>query len=249
MSRKIIFLLFCLISWSVAAISYADEFIPFKGRVNAEDINIRSDSTVASEVIITLNKGDVVEVVGELYDWYKVRLPKQSPSYVFKDLTEALDDKTVVVAGDTVNIRLRPSENAAVVGRSNKDEVLTVLDTEGDWLKVKPVNNSFGWVNKMFITRLKKGAVGEKNAVKRAPPVLEKDEVFLEGLIRPYGKVMNRPATHKIVTGDYKTFLLKGDIAALNALNYRRARVVGKIIEENKQKYPVVEVHKLELGD
>ncbi|MCX5713628.1 MAG: SH3 domain-containing protein, partial [Candidatus Omnitrophica bacterium] len=214
--------------------SYSEDFVSFKGRINADEINIRSDSTVASEVVITLTKGDGVEVVGELYDWYKVRLPKLSPAYVFKDLTESLDEKAAVVLKDNVNIRLGPSEKSAILGRMNKDEVLTVLETDGDWLKIKPPSDSFGWVNKMFVTR---SLASEKTKLKakKAPPVLVKDEVFLEGVVRPYGKVMSRPATHKLVTGDYKTYLLSGDLVALNALNYRKVRVVGKIIEENKQ--------------
>ncbi len=259
LARRIYLLFFswCLIFGLGLYVSYADEFIPFKGKINSEDINIRSDSTVASGIVINLNKGDEVEVVGELYDWYKVRLPKGAPSYVFRGLTEALDEKTVVVVKENVNVRLGPSESYPILGKTNKDEVLTVEATEGDWLKIKPLNNSFGWVNKMFVTRsfladrsrLKKSPAEVVGRVLKPAPDLAKDEIFLDGVIRPYGKVMSRPATHKLITGDYKIFLLKGDPSALNALNYRRVRVIGKIIEEKKQKYPVVEVRKLELGD
>ncbi|MCX5697191.1 MAG: SH3 domain-containing protein [Candidatus Omnitrophica bacterium] len=255
--KRIISFFFCLILGLGTLSSFADDSTPFRGKINSEDINIRSDSTVASEVVINLNKGDDVEVVGELYDWYKVRLPKGAPSYVSKGLTEFLDEKTVVVVKENVNVRLGPGESSSILGKTNKGEVLTVEATEGDWLKIKPLNNSFGWVNKMFVTRsfladksrLKNSSAEAGGKVLKPPPELAKDEIFLDGVIRPYGKVMSRTATHKLITGDYKIFLLKGDLSALNAVNYRRVRVIGKIIEEKKQKYPVVEVRKLELGD
>jgi uncharacterized protein YgiM (DUF1202 family) len=245
MWRKLIFFSSCLIFVSGVCL-YAADFIPFKGRINAEDINIRSDSTVSSAVIVTLAKGEEVEVVGQLYDWYKVRLPKTSPSYIFKDLTEPLTENTVVVSGEDVNVRLAPRESAPVLGRTNRGEVLTVLGAQGDWLRIKPINNSFGWVHKMFVSR---SFLKDRQQINKAsqPAILARDEVSLKGMVRPYGKVIGRTATHKLTTGDYKIYLLQGDPAALAALNYRRARIIGRILEGRKDKYPVVEIHKLEL--
>jgi SH3-like domain-containing protein len=228
----------------------AGEFTPFKGRVNADQINIRCDSTVASEMITVLTKGDEVEVVGELYDWYKIRLPKNSPCYVFKDMVGVLDEKNVVVSRENVNIRLRPSTSSCVLGKVNKDEVLGVLSTEGDWLKIKPVKNSFGWVNKMFVDQVvvAKGKVSRPASLAKVVE-LGQGEILIEGIIRPYGKVISRPARHKIIAEGYKTYLLSGDRDSLDALNYRRVKVTGKVLPTTRQKYPLVEVLKLELLD
>ena len=139
----------------------------FPGQINSDNINLRQDSTVSSQTLSLLRKGEKVEVVSESYGWYKIRLPKSAPSYVKKDFFECINYKIIDTGSpvpsqikectsakainDNVNVRLKPSESSAVLGKINKNEVVRVLEEKAGWLRIEPIQNSFGWVNKKFI--------------------------------------------------------------------------------------------------
>jgi SH3-like domain-containing protein len=106
---------------------YAQEPFPFKGNVKADNINVRTDSTASSEVICSLNKDTDVEVILELYDWYKIKLPSNAPAFIKKDFATMIDDKTAKVSGDNIN--------------------------KGDWYRIEPVSSSFGWIHKGYVKR------------------------------------------------------------------------------------------------
>ncbi|HNX82105.1 MAG TPA: SH3 domain-containing protein [Candidatus Omnitrophota bacterium] len=242
--------------------------IPFDGEINANMINVRSDSTTGSDIICSVNRGEPVNVIGQLYDWYKIRIPKGCPSYIKKTLVAPLDDKTIKVLKDRVNIRLKPDEKGPIIGKANTDEVLTVVGSAGDWFKIEPIAASYGWVNKKFVHPFRTGiapaqppqATAEhieetKQIQEKNPPVVEDSQqgtVTAQGVVEPYGKVINRQATHKLVVKDTagytKIFLLKGSKSSLNALNFRFVKVVGKTCGvEPQSKYPIIEVTSIQL--
>lgn len=161
---KKIFLKASTIFIMLTCVSYAQEssLFPFWGMVNADSVNMRSDSTVNSSIICNINRGEQVEVIQELYDWYKIRLPKTAPSFIKKNLVILIDNKTGKVLKNRVNIRMKPSETAAVIGKANKDEIVNILDDVGQWYKIEPLNNSFGWIHKKFIKGQSPSGTGPK---------------------------------------------------------------------------------------
>lgn len=224
-------------------ISLAQEQLPFQGEIIANNINVRSDATVSSEIICTLNKKDRVEALSLLYEWYKIRLPKSAPAFIRKDLVADNNAKAAIIAKDNVNIRLRPNETSPIIGRAKKNQPITILAGEGDWYRIEPVNNSFGWVHNKFV----KAQVPEGKDKERISGELKGyGYVGVEGVLKPYGRFFRRVATHKLITEDGKIFLLKGNKADLNALNHRKIRVTGEVISLPRQKYPVIEVSSLE---
>ncbi len=242
-------------------LSFAQGATSFQGKVNANNINIRSDSTPNAQGICTVNKNDELEVILELYDWYKIRLPKNAPSYVKKDLTGcfnfAQDSKTcqnAKILKSRVNIRLKPGESSPILGKVNKDEVVNILEDKGGWYKIEPVVNSFGWIHKKFVNKisfqektvLKKS--GEANLLKLKGDA-NNENITVEGIIKPHGKIIKRIATHKLITADKKIYLLRGNKESLDALNYHKVKIMGKIIDAPKEKYPVIEIRILVAVD
>jgi len=43
-------------------------------RVNADDLNIRSEATTDSAVVTKVNTGDILEILGEVEGWYQIRI-------------------------------------------------------------------------------------------------------------------------------------------------------------------------------
>jgi len=251
LKAKTYIVLICLCGSLSFVFAQTTEIFPFLGRVKAKDINVRADSTVSSPVICQTQDGDYLEVIAELYGWYKTRLPKYAPAYINKAMVEVVDARTAKVTKERVNIRLMPSETSPVIGTAAWGEVINILEFRRDWYKIQPVQNSFGWIHKQFV---------EKDT-RREIPFLSKDEpqpeqkvilssqavIVLEGILKSYGRVFRRQATHKLIDRDKKIYLLKGNTAILNALSRSKVKVTGRIISPPKAKYPLIEVDKIEV--
>lgn len=55
---------------------------------NKEAVNVRSGPGTNYEVILTLKRGDIIEVTQERYDWIQFKLPNGSYGWVKKNLTD-----------------------------------------------------------------------------------------------------------------------------------------------------------------
>ncbi|MDD5594890.1 MAG: SH3 domain-containing protein [Candidatus Omnitrophica bacterium] len=169
MIKRILLIFFYLVLFF--NLSFAENFTPFQGRINAQGINIRCSSTINSEVISKANKGEQVSVVSQAYEWYKVQLPKNAAIFVNKDFLAPVNEKTTPaltspplngqpqpqlakVIKDNVNIRLSASEKSSIIGKLSLNQAVTVLNITGGWAQILPVTNSYGWVNKKFVDRI-----------------------------------------------------------------------------------------------
>lgn len=217
------------------------------GQINSDNINIRADSTVNSQVICVAYRGEPVEIVKEAYEWYKIRLPKNAPSFIRKDFVLPINEKSGKIISDRVNIRLSPDDSSAVLGMSEKNQVIDIIGEEGEWYRIEPLSDTFGWVHKKFVSKAPPAAKEEKALAAEKPSADE--NITIEGIIRPYGRVFNRIATHKLITADKKTFFLKGNKEGLDSLNYHKVKVTGKLIEPESKKNKVVEIKKIEALD
>lgn len=228
----------------------------FQGEVKADSINIRSDSSINSEVICKVNKAQVLDVLSELYGWYKIRLPVCAPSYIKKDLVLLNANNTASVLKNNVNIRLYPNTSAKILGRAQKGDLVKVFEEKADWYKIEPIKESFGWIHKNFVGKLEEKKIEpvqkEDNKIagseEKKEEVPENKKITLEGIIRP--KVFIRVATHKLIAEDNKLYLLKGDKEYISSFNHHKARLTGRIAQANSGgKLPVLEVEKIEAID
>jgi len=250
-------LIFLMVCFSLSGTVFADTFGVFTGQINTRGVNVRVDATVGAEVICTLAKGELVEVVWEAYDWYKIRLPKEAPAYIKKNLLECNDVDadfasqsgkclSAKVIKDRVNIRLGPAESAWILGKVDKATVVNVIADEGGWYKIHPVYQSYGWVNKKFVNKEVVVLAQQDVPVKALDTAKLSDQLVVEGKISPYGIVLWRKATHKLITPENKIYFLKGDRKSLDSLNYRKVKVTGKLISPAASKYSIIQIDIIE---
>ncbi len=255
-----------IICFVLVVVAFAAAAVNFNGQINADKINLRVDATIGSAVICSLTKGEPVEVVSEAYDWYKIRLPKEAPSYVKENLVECLNSDPVTNPGkclsakiikDRINIRLGPSESAWILGKANKLTVVSILAKESGWYKIQPIYQSYGWVNKKFVSKAvilpkkQEVAVLPVKDVQPLPPkvslpVEPSGLLVVQGTVSPYGIVLWRQATHKLVTVENKIYFLKGNRKSLDSLNYHKVKVSGKLISPQDSKHPILQVNIIE---
>lgn len=225
-------------------------FETFPGVVNSNDINVRSDSNVSCQIICKIKRDTAVEVVAQKYGWYKIKLPEDAVCYVKKNLFEPIGNKTAKAIGTNINIRLAPNEASAILGKIDNTEIITILSDNGDWYGICPTGNTFGWIYKKFVNKVAaENIIAKSIGTPFAQDTPSNEDIVCEGIIQPYGKVINRKATHKLITKDYDIYLLKGNPSNLNSLTYHKVRITGKPAPAPKQKYPVIEIIKMEALD
>ena len=249
-------LIFLTVCSSLSGIALAENTGVFTGKINAPGINVRVDSSVGAEVICTLAKGELVEVVWGAYDWYKIRLPKQAPAYIKKNLLECSNSDSGALPGkcfrakvikDRVNIRLRPAESAWILGKVDKATVVNIVADENGWYKIVPAYQCYGWVNKKFVNKEETVFLQPQRGEIKATDIPKLGEqLVVEGKVSPYGIVLWRKATHKLITSDNKIYFLKGDRRGLNSLNYRKVKVTGRLISLPASKYPIIQIDNIE---
>lgn len=254
--KKALFLLLLFTVTSLKQVQ-AEEVFPFLGEVNSDDINIRTDSTTGSGIICAAKKSDILEVLSQRYDWYRIRLPKYAPSFVSKDLVTLTEgnnpqeDKKRYgsISKEKVNIRLAAGTDSAVIGKADKNELITIVAEEANWYKILPINNSYGWVHKKFIDKRPPVISEPPRAVEKPKPPTQPYSITINGEIRPYGKIFGRKGSHKLITGDNNVYLLKGNKKSLDTLNHRRVKVTGNLISGANEKPGIIAIEKVELLD
>jgi outer membrane biosynthesis protein TonB len=117
------------------------------------NINIRGQAKINSEVVGHLQKGDTVTVLEEVTlkhpamdepaHWLKITLPGSFHTWVDSSY---IDGSNNVVKARKLNIRGGPGENYSVLGRLEKGDTIKPLETKGNWTQIDAPTNAFAFV-------------------------------------------------------------------------------------------------------
>ncbi len=125
--------------------------------VKADRTNVRAKPTFDGEVLTTLSKGDLVEVLdevpgtgadGALRTWARIALPKNAPVWVYAPF---VDSKTKTVKSKVLNLRAGPGRNYSELGELGQGATVTVLREVDGWLQIEPPPNTSAYVSSNLI--------------------------------------------------------------------------------------------------
>jgi len=257
-----IFLILAFSGFIFLCSGFCQEKFPFYAAVVIEGVNVRTDSTINSEIIIKLNKGDAVLVAKEFYDWYRIALPKSSPCYVFGKYITAMSEKTGVINSDNVNVRLKPSTKSIILGKLKKGQSVNIISFTDNWYLIEPTLETYGWIHKSVVKAAeptnpnlpelsqKKEEITPNTAVIAEKKEEAKNNLSLEGIIYERGKTLGlfrKKITHKLLTTNNVAYLLTGNKYKFNLYVNDKVRIKGYLITGlPNQEYPVIEVQELE---
>lgn len=244
------FFLLLVTSFCFFASAYSSEF-PFLGRVNSDGINLRAGPNVRAESIAKLKRETKLKVLSERFDWYKVNLPKTSVCFINRKYVKSstLMNEGIVTA-DKVNLRALASQNAAIIGQINKEQIVRIVKAEPDWYGIYAPQEAFGWVHKKFIdyySEFNAGVVDRVDRVDRGEELPQVAPPIATGIIKPMGIFFRRRGTHRlIVDGKTAYYLRTDDKGLLNNYSGYKVNIFGKTIEFPGQKIPLITVNKVE---
>ena len=125
-----------------------------------QNVNVRGQASINSEVVTRLKKGDKVAVLEEITlkkpktdepaKWARIALPAGAPVWVHSSFVDAA---TKTVKSKKLNLRSGPGENYSVIGHLEKGAAIKEIEAKGDWLKIEAPEKSFAFVAAHFLSQ------------------------------------------------------------------------------------------------
>ncbi|PGB01112.1 C40 family peptidase [Bacillus toyonensis] len=146
--------------------------------VNVSSLRVRTGPSTSHTTVASITKGQVVQVVGEVQDWFKINYAGQA-AYVSKDyvtkggsnenVTQGNNQNnnqnnnvtvqtggTYVVNATSLRVRTGPAAYHSVIGGVLNGTTLNVVGSEGSWFKVN-YQGKTGFVSGEFVKFVKGG--------------------------------------------------------------------------------------------
>ncbi len=133
---------------------------PFMASVVKDGAKLRADSRISSPVIVELERGEVIKVVGSAYGWYKVLIPSGVRVCLYGKYVKLNGDCAQVIA-DRVNVRMRCGLQYPVLGQVNSGQRLKICPTgekvsEGWVCVLSDGLELYGWMHSSLLKPLRK---------------------------------------------------------------------------------------------
>jgi len=141
--------LFCVTALTclsfIGQVSAAD-YVSVKG----DNVNVRSGPGTNYQVSMELFAGYPLKVASTQGDWLKVVDFEKDSGWIHKSLVDP--GNTVIVSGNkSVNMRSEPSTKSSVIATVDRGVVMTKLESQGKWLKLKHSSGLIGWIYKPLL--------------------------------------------------------------------------------------------------
>jgi SH3-like domain-containing protein len=125
--------------------AYAREMVS----VARGEVNMRSGPGPRHEVAWVLSRGYPLSVLGRKGSWIKVRDFENDRGWVLRSLTSRTPHH--IVSANVVNLRGTPSSRSRIVGKARYGDVLRTLERRGEWVKVRHMRGTTGWVARRLL--------------------------------------------------------------------------------------------------
>jgi uncharacterized protein YgiM (DUF1202 family) len=236
-----------------------------QGTLKADKVNVRSRPDTKSEVIIQLNKGDTVEILGRQgegkNEWLKIALPAKAKCYVSSKL---IADGAVTTDG--VNVRCGPGTNFKEVGKLAKGARVEVVAKSGDWTQIKPTASCSGWIAAQFVdvapapVQPPEVVTPPVAAVPPAPPAVQVTDVnpdvlvsyvVKNGILKAVADRAKEPAAYELMTEEvggreYRIAYVESTDKNLAKLVNKPVRVMGNQRWRKGERDPVIVAERIE---
>lgn len=152
---------------------------PGTAKITGNDVNIRGQATLYSEIVTRLNSGDSVTVIeqvirdkpkaGEPTQWAKIGIPPNVHVWVHASYIDATNK---VVLPRRLNVRTGPGENYSVVGLLEQGAPVKEIAMKGGWMEIEAPADAYAFVAATYVKQ--EGApTTVPPIVSIAPPVPE----------------------------------------------------------------------------
>lgn len=136
--------------------------VPGPAVVDANNVNVRGQPKIKSEVLARLTRGQTVTVIEEIVRnnsgpeepsaWAKIVLPTNA--HVWASSTY-IDASNQTVKAKKLNLRSGPGENYSVIGRLQGGDAVKPITTKGDWTEIEAPTNAYAFMAAQYLKQEK----------------------------------------------------------------------------------------------
>ena len=151
---------------------FADYFKVTKaeGTVINSNVNVRAGANTSSSIIKTIHPGDVITIIGQNSNWYRLAY-NNGNTYVNKEfltgplltyLPQIAEQKEAVIIAQNMygivtsnsglNMRSSASGDASIIQLLPSGDVVDVLEQGSQWIKIKSFDGTTGYVSADFLS-------------------------------------------------------------------------------------------------
>lgn len=116
-----------------------------EAQINANNLNVRSENNVNSNIITKLNSGQKYLILEEQEGWYKIKLNSSQEGWISSQYSTK-KQAIGVVKGNNVNVRSLNSTESESIANLNIGNEVTILDKNEDWYKVQINDDQIGYM-------------------------------------------------------------------------------------------------------
>ena len=149
--------------------------------VVASHVNVRTRPGLSGEVLTKLTNGEPILVLEEIKlkrsgpeepsAWAKIALLASSQAWIKSTF---IDASTKTVLPKKLNLRGGPGENYGILGTLLKGDVVTQIETKGEWVKIAPPAGAYAFVAAQYLSQdsaaLAAAGLGAPSAAATPPP-------------------------------------------------------------------------------
>jgi N-acetylmuramoyl-L-alanine amidase len=124
--------------------------------VDSNTLNVRGGPGTNHSILAQVHKGDQFTALDARGDWYKIKVDGKE-GWVAGWLVNAsqVSDapakvKQATITASRLNVRAGPSTSYSIVAKVNQGEKYTVIDSNGQWLKISLPGGQSGWIAGWF---------------------------------------------------------------------------------------------------
>lgn len=140
----------CLITCSALVLIGTSACYAETVSVIKDGTNIRTGPSTNDQVAMELFQGYPLKVIEKKGDWLKVSDFENDSGWISKKLVGP--GNTVIVSSQkAINMRSEPATSGAIIANIERGVVLTKISTKGDWIKVKHIKGTEGWIHKTLL--------------------------------------------------------------------------------------------------
>lgn len=122
------------------------------GFVSTSVLNVRSGPSTNTNILSTLEKGDLIEILSTNNGWHNIKLPNGQLAYVSSNyISDTPTTKTGIVNTAVLNVRSGPSTRYKVLTTIRRNSSVEILSTNNGWHNVRLPNGETGYVSSSFI--------------------------------------------------------------------------------------------------
>ncbi|MBI5346553.1 MAG: SH3 domain-containing protein [Chlamydiae bacterium] len=127
-----------------------NNFQVYTGKIERDKVRLRIKPDLESPIVRQFKKNDMVLVIGENENFWKVKAPSNLKLYVFRSYV--IDN---VVEANRVNLRLQPNVDSPIVAQLQKGDKIQgePLSSDNKWLEITPLDNICFYISKEYVTK------------------------------------------------------------------------------------------------